>query len=89
MERSARGREEGQKQSHYLNISPPACLDRQDLHAGFSAGALGQGKMGLVEIVVFMVLWVWLNRTGPRAGHTCDLRTSDHSVPVFFFFFIS
>lgn len=43
MERSEREREEGQKRCHYLNISPPACLDRQDLHVGFSVGAPGQG----------------------------------------------
>lgn len=46
--------EQGQKQSHYLNSSSPTCLDRQDLHPGFSAGAPGQGKMGWVEIVVFI-----------------------------------
>lgn len=47
MERSERERQEGQKQCHYLNVSPPACLDRQDLHVGFSAGAPGVGWGGV------------------------------------------
>lgn len=38
-----REREEGQNRCHYLNISPLACLDRQDLHVEFSARALGEG----------------------------------------------
>ena len=41
VERLERKRREGQKQCHYLNIRPPACLDRQDLHVGFPAGAPG------------------------------------------------
>lgn len=52
--------EEGQKQSHYLNINPPACLDRQGVHDALSARAPGQGEAGWVEAAVFMVLWVWL-----------------------------
>lgn len=43
MKRSEREREEGQKQCHYLNLSPPACLDRQDLHVGFTAQSPGVG----------------------------------------------
>ena len=79
-------REEGQKQCHYLNVSPPACLDRQDLHVGFTAQSPGAGRGGVrwVEIVIFVVLRVWLlweqrcSRQGSlSAGHTSDLRTRD------------
>lgn len=46
MEGPYREREEGQKKSHYLNTSPLACLDKQDLHVGFSARAPGPGGVG-------------------------------------------
>lgn len=92
-------REEGQKQCHYLNISAPACLDRQDLHVGFSAGAPGrvgksQGGVWWEEIVVFVVLGVWQlweqgssQQGALSTGHTADLKT--HTDVTFTFFTLS
>lgn len=34
--------DQDKSQCGYLNIRPPACLDKQDLHVGFSAWALGR-----------------------------------------------
>lgn len=93
MERSERERQEGQKQCHYLNVSPPACLDRQDLHVGFSAGAPGVGWGGVevggnshlhgaqgVAALGTGLFFFFSTGVSLRTGHTSDFRTQDHKV---------